>query len=92
MEQSKFFTLNNWRFFLKEVVKMYSSSSSFFSMKRIKSGIAFIIGQFGMIYWLLININKADINDICMWAAVEFTICGYVINHIQKEKIHESHN
>ncbi|HUU87847.1 MAG TPA: hypothetical protein VMX17_08850, partial [Candidatus Glassbacteria bacterium] len=70
----------------KELIKQYSDDKSYFSKKRVESGIAFVIGQFGMVYFLIINIEKLTSSDITLWAGVEFAIAGYMLNHIQKEK------
>jgi hypothetical protein len=65
---------------------LYSNEPSYFSKKRVESGIAFIVGQWGMIYFLTQNIDKLTTSDIALWAGVEFAIAGYIINQIQKEK------
>ena len=74
---------------IKELVKMYSNEESYFSKKRFESGIAFVVAQWGMIHWLVIQLAsdcKVSSSDIVLWAGLEFAICGYVINQIQKEK------
>lgn len=81
-----FFGWENVKWFFKELFKMYSDKPSFFSKKRVDSGIAFAIGQFGMLYWLMNNHTKLTASDIALWAAVEFAICGYMVNLIQKQK------
>ena len=65
---------------------MYSSKTSFFSKKRIESGIAFIIAQWGMIYFLLQKMPVMTSSDLAIWAGIEFAVSGYIINQIQKEK------
>jgi hypothetical protein len=86
MEKKWFFGWNNIKWLISEIGNIYSSKPSFFSKKRIESGIAFVIGQWGMIYFLLININKLVTSDIALWAGIEFAIAGYIVNQIQKEK------
>ena len=81
-----FFGWFNVKFLIKELVKLYSNEPSYFSKKRVESGIAFIVGQWGMIYFLVQNIDKLTTSDIALWAGVEFAIAGYIINQIQKEK------
>jgi len=81
---SSFFSKIYW--LIKELIKIFSSEKSYFSKKRIESFIAFIIGQYGMIYFLLKHIHTMSTTDIAMWAGIEFFIAGYVINQIQKEK------
>lgn len=71
---------------IKELVKMYSDKPSFFSKKRVESGIAFVIAQWGMIHWLILNVRTIDVYAISLWAAIEFSICGYVINKIEEHK------
>ena len=75
----------NW--FFTEIMKMYSSrDKSFFSKKRIESGVAFVIGQIGMIIYLYFSLNKITMGEFLLWATAEFTVSGYIINKIQKEK------
>ena len=78
--------INNIKWFFREIMKIYSNEPSYFSKKRIESGIAFVIGQFGMIYFLVKNIDKMNSSDLALWAGIEFLIAGYVVNQIQKEK------
>ena len=85
-DKKYFFGWNNIKWFIKEFINIYSSGKSFFSKKRIESSIAFIIGQLGMILFLLVNVTTMDTYDICLWAGVEFAIAGYMVNQIQKEK------
>lgn len=81
-----FFGWTNIKWLIKELVNLYSNSSSFFSKKRIESGIAFLVGQWGMIYFLIKNIDKLSTSDITLWAGLEFAIAGYIVSQIQKEK------
>lgn len=82
----KFTWFKNIKWFFGELLKLYSDKPSYFSKKRVESGIAFIIAQTGMISYLWIKIDTMDIYDFVMWAGVEFLIAGYTINQIQKEK------
>lgn len=77
---------NNVKWFLKEIMNLWSSKPSYFSKKRVESSIAFIIAQIGMIWYLCLHIYKMDIYTLIMWAGVEFLIAGYTINQIQREK------
>ena len=81
-----FFGWSNIKWLIKELINLYSNSSSFFSKKRIESGVAFIVGQWGMIYFLIKNIDKLSTSDITLWAGLEFAIAGYIVSQIQKEK------
>jgi hypothetical protein len=86
MKKKYFLGWTNLKWVIKEIVKLYSNEKSYFSKKRVESGIAVIVGQWGMIYFLLININKLTSSDIALWASIEFAIAGYIVNQIQKEK------
>jgi hypothetical protein len=86
MEKTKSTSWDSLKWFIKEIMKMYSSEPSYFSKKRVESGVAFVIGQWGMIYFLLEKISTMTTTDIAIWAGVEFAIGGYMINQIQKEK------
>lgn len=81
-----FFGWENTKWFIREIRNLYSGETSFFSKKRIESGIAFIVGQWGMIYFLTKNIESLTASDIVIWASVEFIIAGYIVNAIQKQK------
>lgn len=82
-----FFGWTNIKWFIKEIAALYSGKNSYFSKKRIESGIAFIIGQWGMIYFIMQNISTMSTSDIVLWSGVEFAISGYMLNQIQKEKL-----
>ncbi len=81
-----FFGWTNIKWFITELVNLYTGKPSYFSKKRIESGIAFIIGQWGMIYFILENLPKMTTSDMVLWAGVEFAVSGYMVNQIQKEK------
>ena len=74
------------KWFFTELMNMYSDKPSFFSKKRIESGISFIIGQIGMVVFLYFSIHKITMGEFLLWASAEFTVSGYIINKIQKEK------
>lgn len=74
------------KWFISEIGKIYSNEDSYFSKKRIESGVAFIIGQWGMIYFLVKNITTMTTSDVAIWSGVEFALAGYMISQIQKEK------
>ena len=69
---------------------MYSGKSSYFSKKRIESGVAFIIAQWGMIFFLLEKHSTLSMGEFLLWAAAEFAVSGYIINKIQQEKKNET--
>jgi len=81
-----FFGWENIKWFIREIGNMYSSKSSYFSKKRIESGVAFIVAQWGMIFFLLEKHTVMTSSDLAIWAGIEFAVSGYIINQIQKEK------
>lgn len=81
-----FFGWTNIKWFIREIIKMYSDQPSYLSKKRIESGIAFIILQWGLIRWMVLRIETIASSDLLIWSGIECAICGYMISHIQKEK------
>lgn len=81
-----FFGWSNIRWFFTELVKMYSSKPSYFSKKRVESGVAFTIAQIGMIFFLCEHHHRLEMSEFLWWAAAEFAVSGYMINAIQREK------
>ena len=90
MKKKWFFGWDNIKWFITEIGNIYSNKSSFFSKKRIESSIAFIIGQIGMVWFLVHSLDKLTTSDIVLWAGVEFAISGYIVSQIQKEKKQET--
>lgn len=86
MRKKLFLGWSNIKWFVRELRNLYSSKDSFFSKKRVESGIAFVVGQWGMIYFLTKNSDTMSASDIVLWAGVEFAIAGYMVTQIQKEK------
>jgi hypothetical protein len=76
----------NIKWFISEIGKIYSSKPSYFSKKRIESGIAFGIAQWGMIYFFLEKHQDLTMGEMLLWASAEFAVSGYIINKIQSEK------
>ena len=85
-ENEKFFSWENGKWLIREMMNLYSSKKSYFSKKRIESGAAFIIAQWGMIFFLIAKYEVLTMTDMLMWAGAEFAISGYMIAQIQKEK------
>ena len=81
-----FFGWANIRWFIAELGKMYSSKPSYFSKKRVESGVAFIVAQAGMVFFLCVKHASLEMSEFLWWAAAEFAVAGYMINAIQKEK------
>lgn len=86
MKKKWFFGWTNIKWLIKELMKIYSNEDSYFSKKRIESGVAFAVGQWGMIFFLLQKYDVMSGTDFGIWAGIEFAIAGYVLNQIQKEK------
>jgi len=84
-----FFGWENIKWGIKELFYIYSNKSSFFSKKRLESGVSFAIAQFGMIFFLLQKYQGLTMGEFLLWAAAEFAVSGYIINKIQKEKEQE---
>lgn len=83
-----FFGWTNIKNLIRELDKIYSSSEkSYYSKKRIESGVAFIILQWGMVHWMVLNVNKMSAEQLFIWATIEGVVCGYTLNKIEKEKI-----
>ncbi len=81
-----FFGWSNIKWFFREIMNVYSSKPSYFSKKRLESGVAFIIAQWGMIFFLLEKHSTLTMGEFLLWSAAEFAVSGYIINKIQKEK------
>ena len=84
MEKKERFKNIKWLF--KEWLNVYSDRPSFFSKKRVESGIGFIIAEWGMIFFLLENIKTMGMSGFALWASIQFFVAGYMVNQIQKEK------
>jgi len=74
------------KWFFKELILIYSNKPSFFSKKRIESGISFLIAQVGMVFFLAAKYDTLSMGEFILWASAEFAVAGYIINQIQKEK------
>lgn len=81
-----FFGWENIKWLFREIMNIYSAKSSYFSKKRIESGIAFVIAQWGMIFFLMEKHSTLSMGEFLLWAAAEFAVSGYIINKIQSEK------
>ncbi len=83
-QEKGFWARLKWLF--KELLMIYSPKNSFFSKKRIESGIAFIIAQWGMIFFLLMKYQDLTMGEFLLWATAEFAVSGYMIHKIEKSK------
>jgi hypothetical protein len=80
------------KWFFTEFGNMYSAKKSYFSKKRIESGVAFVIAQWGMVFFLLEKHSTLSMGEFVLWATVEFAVAGWMVNKIQKEKSTNSEN
>jgi len=82
-----FFGWTNIKWIIREFVAMYSSQPSYFSKKRFESSIAFLSAIGTMLFY--VYAHWATITNGEIWAdvALLFTIAGYAVNQIQKEKV-----
>jgi len=72
---------------VKELIKMYSANAkSYFSKKRIESGIAFIIAEHGAIFWLAKKYADMNTTDFGIWITIQLAIAGWYVSQIQGEK------
>lgn len=87
MEKKYFFGWTNIKWVIRELANIYSDKPSVFSKKRIESGISFI-SAVGLIIghsyhtWATITTS-----EIISEAVILFSISGYQLNAIQKEKL-----
>lgn len=80
------------KWFFTELMKIYSTEPSYFSKKRVESGIGFVIAEWGMIYFILQKIDNMTVTDFAIWASIQFVVAGYMVNQIQKEKAADTSN
>ena len=78
----------NIKWTIHQIILMYSNEKSFFSKKRVESGIGFIIAEWGMIFFLLKKYEVMTTTDFGIWASIQFVVAGYMVSQIQKEKDH----
>lgn len=72
---------------LVELMKIYSAKTSYFSKKRLESGVGFLIAEWGMIFWLMKKTDVMDTYDFAIWASIQFLVAGYMVKQIQKQKV-----
>ena len=80
------------KWFFTEIMKIYSTQDSYFSKKRVESGIGFIIAEWGMIFFLMKKYETMIMTDFAIWAGMQFVVAGYMVSQIQKEKASENSN
>ncbi len=85
-DKTYFFGWTSIKWFIREWLKMYSGEPSWFSKKRAESGFAFVVAEWGMIFFLYMEYQKMSMSDMVMWSGVQLGIAGYTVSQIQKEK------
>ena len=74
------------KWFIRELINMYSNKDSYFSKKRFESSIAFLTAVI-LIVWHSISIWKTiSTTEIISEAVVLFGIAGYTVSKIEAEK------
>lgn len=71
---------------VKELVKLYSGEPSYFSKKRIESGIAFTFAFWMTTFYIKMKIDTMDIWAFGYILTVWLFIAGYTVSQIQSEK------
>jgi hypothetical protein len=74
------------KWFFTEIMKIYSTQDSYFSKKRVESGIGFVIAEWGMIFFLLSKYETMTMIEFGGWASIQFLVAGYMVSQIQSEK------
>lgn len=78
--------ISKLRWFTIEIIKVYSTERSYFSKKRLESGIGLFIAEWGMIFWLIRKIDVMNTYDFAIWASMQFLVAGYMVKQIQIQK------
>jgi hypothetical protein len=78
----------NIKWFLREMVLIYSSKKSFF----LKEWNQVLVLQLRVGYDFFL-IKKYDVmSDFGIWASIQFVVAGYMVNQIQREENHDDLN
>ena len=86
MGKKYFFGWTNIKWFVREIVKVFSNEPSYFSQKRVHNTIAFLSATGIILCFVWTHRATIQNSEILADAALLFTIAGYTVNHIQKEK------
>ena len=81
-----FFGWTNIKWFIKEIMAMYSSKPSYFSKKRFESSISFFSGLGVMLSYIWKHRATIQNSERLADVTILFIIAGYSINQIQQEK------
>jgi hypothetical protein len=86
LNKKYFFGWGNIKWFMREMGNMYSNKKSYFSKKRFESSLAFLAAISLIIGHAIIHTDTITNSEILADAALLFTIAGYTVTQIQKEK------
>lgn len=78
-----------FKWYVNELIKMYSGEPSFFSKKRVDSGIAFMFALWMTIFYLHKRIDNMDIWAFGYILTVWLFIAGYTVAKIESSKVVE---
>jgi hypothetical protein len=76
----------NIKWVIIELGKVGSNKPSFFSKKRIESGIAFMVLIWGCVFWLIQKYDIMTTTDFLVWSTIPATIAGYIIALTERAK------
>jgi len=88
-DKKYFFGWTNFKYYFKEYIKMYSGTeNSFFSHKRVQTGLAFSAFMMGWarVLWYLLSQEHTTILEFVEWAIPLLIICGYTLNKTEQAK------
>jgi amino acid transporter len=80
------FTWNNFKFLIKELVKLGSKKPSYFDQQEVNEITAFISAMAMVWIWFFCHINTMGIGEILGITAVLFGIAGYYTNKKNETK------
>jgi len=81
-----FFGWTNIKWFITELVNLYTGKPSYFSKKRIESSLAFLGGYWIVLYHAWSCRETITNSEIIADATLLFVIAGYTVRQIQSEK------
>lgn len=85
-----FFGWTNIKWFIKEIIAMYSNRPSYFSKKRFESSMAFLSAVGIILANVYYHRTTITNSEVLADAVVLFGIAGYTVKKIQEEKTNVS--
>ncbi len=74
------------KWLIKELIAIYSDQPSYFSKKRIESGIAFFLGVSSLVCYMVAHHATITNGEVVIDSTLLFAVAGYAVNQIQSEK------